>query len=302
MHSGYTDLDFVDIEPNTLNLGSQGKTVRSWFQLPSEYDPHQILLQTVSINEQVFPNSKPITIVDDDGDGVEEMILKFNRADLEAVLTDGESVALTLTGEVQNKTWFSGTDHIRVIRPQLTHPNGGEYFVTGDNVTITWSPPDWNAPVTYDLILSRDGGNTWETLASGLTGLSYSWTAGGPPTTDGLLRVMASDNQGVLGYDTSNNSITIADVLHAPHAVGDLSASTDGVDLVLTWSIPPTDLLHGPAASYRILVASDPGGPFIEMGTSILGSFRRGLNADNGPMTHYRVISENAAGESAGTP
>jgi len=298
LHSGYTPLDLVDVEPNTLNLGSQGKTVRAKLQLPAAYDPHDILMPTVSLNGAIYPRTSPIDFADENGDGIDEMILKFNRSDLDAILPEGASVPVTLTGQVGNKTWFSGTDHIRAIRPQITAPNGGEYYLAGDPVTIAWEPPDWASTVSYDVILSRDGGTTWETMASGLTTLSYAWTAGGPPSSRVLFRVFASDSQGVLGYDTSDGFVTIADALYPPGEISGLTARVVGGDLELAWPAPPADLSHGPAASYRIFAAPSPAGPFVEIGTAASPRFLRALSAEVGGMATYKVIAVNASGQS----
>jgi len=61
---------------------------------------------------------------------------------------------------------WAGQAHVIAIYPYLvTSPNGGETWVAGSPVTITWSGHD-----LADLDLSVDGGLTWERLASGIGG------------------------------------------------------------------------------------------------------------------------------------
>jgi hypothetical protein len=297
LHVGEVELDDIFMEPATLNLASHGRTVRGAFQLPAAYDPHDVVISTVSLNGQLYANPMPVSFTDDSSDGVEELVLKFDRAAFEALLPEGDSIPVTATGEVRNTIWFTGTGFIRAIRPQLTHPNGGEYLLAGDQAPITWSPPDWQGAITYDLILSRDGGETWESLASGLAETSFLWTVGGPYTARAVVRVLASDNQGVLGYDTGDGEFVISDLLHPPHAAWNLIATTDAGDLVLTWPRPAVDLTHGPAESYRILESASPSGPFAEIGTAASESFHVPLASPPETARFFKVVASNAAGD-----
>ena len=48
---------------------------------------------------------------------------------------------VTLTGEVEDLAWFTGTDTLRTIRPRLSFPNGGEFLIAGEIATLSWEPP-----------------------------------------------------------------------------------------------------------------------------------------------------------------
>ncbi len=299
LHVGEVELDYILMEPATLNLGSHGRTVRGAFQLPAPYDPHDVVVSTVSLNGQLYANPGPVSFTDDSGDGIEEIVLKFDRAAFEALLPEGDSLPVTATGEVRDTIWFTGTAFIRAIRPQLTHPNGGEYLFAGDQALIAWNPPDWQGSIGYDLILSRDGGESWELLASGLAGTSFVWAVNAPYTARALVRVLASDGRGVIGYDTGDGEFVISDRLRPPHAAWNLTATTDTSDLVLTWSRPAVDLAHGPASSYRILEAGSPFGPFTEIGTAATESFRAPLASQPETPRFLKVVASNAAGDAA---
>lgn len=72
----------------------------------------------------------------------------------------------------------------------LVSPNGGEQFLTGSETTVTWTKGA--GVMTVDLQRSTDGGANWRTLARGLTGTSYRWTAAGPTSQQVRLRVVDS--------------------------------------------------------------------------------------------------------------
>lgn len=169
-------------------------------------------------------------------------------------------------------------------------------------MVVTWQPPDGQLNATYTLILSRDDGASWEPLATGLTGLSYTWTVSGAETGDALLRVLASDGQGVLGYDTSDETFVIAGTLRPPRPVEGVQASLDAGGLRLAWPAPVTDLLHGPAQSYRILHAASPAGPWAVLGEATSESFRAPDEVLVPEAIFFEVQALNAAGEAQEDP
>jgi subtilisin family serine protease len=297
LHAGQVDLAYIDVDPNTLNLTSQGRFVRGALQLPEEYDPHDIVLSSVSIDHQVHALPSPVSYEDTNGDGVIELVVMFDRAAFEAIVPEGDSVPVTVTGEVRDTTWFTGTDHIRTIHPQIGHPNGGEYLIAGATARITWSAPVLAAPRDYDVWLSRDGGATWEVLAGGVRGTSVDWVVSGPTTTDARVRVLAMDNRGVMGYDTSDATFTIAAALQPPNPVDTLRLGLDADAVRLQWQRPATDLVHGPAEAYRVLRAFGVQGAWEEIGLAGVESFSDPLAAHGDqPLVLYKVVAINAAG------
>ena len=80
--------------------------------------------------------------------------------------------------------------------PQVTlaGPNGGETLAPG--ALIEWSAVDADDdPLTFDLLYSRDDGQTWQAFALGISGSSYSLPSlqGFPGTLQGRMRVRAND-------------------------------------------------------------------------------------------------------------
>jgi hypothetical protein len=106
----------IDFNPDTLNLKSQGSvvTVYIYIELPPGYDVSQIDISSIKLNGTVPALDWPTEIGDYDGNGIPDLMVKFDRAAVQSVLTVGEQVQITITGEVGGIA-FEGQDTIRVI-------------------------------------------------------------------------------------------------------------------------------------------------------------------------------------------
>ena len=104
---------FVDIDPNTLNLKSRGRWIKTYIELPEGYDVNNIDVSTVRLNDEILAELHPTEIGDYDIDGIPDLMVKFNRQDLIAILSTGEAT-LAITGRVSG-TLFIGRDKIGVI-------------------------------------------------------------------------------------------------------------------------------------------------------------------------------------------
>lgn len=82
---------------------------------------------------------------------------------------------------------------------QLVRPNGGEEWESGTSQSVAWQVTDPDTPVgslRIALDLSRDGGSSFEPIASDLPATSsYSWTVPTGLTTQARIRITASDGQ-----------------------------------------------------------------------------------------------------------
>lgn len=107
----------IDIDPDTLNLKSKGKWVTCYIELPEDYDVSDIDTSTVKLNyedfDEISAELHPTEVGDHDTDGIPDLMVKFDRQELIAILSVGEA-KLTITGEV-NGSPFEGTDTINVI-------------------------------------------------------------------------------------------------------------------------------------------------------------------------------------------
>ena len=114
----------IDIDPDALNLESKGQWITAYIQLPEGYEAEDIDATTILLNETVSPVLDPkyefVTnpseyLIDHNEDGILERMVKFDRAEVMALLSVGEAT-LTITGEVDG-TPFEGTDTVKVLFP-----------------------------------------------------------------------------------------------------------------------------------------------------------------------------------------
>jgi hypothetical protein len=115
-----------DVDPDTLNLGSKGKWITCYIELPEGWNVSQIDRTTILLNNTIpvdpFWVDKPLESVigDYDNDTVSDLMVKFNRTEvsqyiLSKGITDGY-VTLTITGQLYDTQYsFEAKDTIRVI-------------------------------------------------------------------------------------------------------------------------------------------------------------------------------------------
>lgn len=113
----------IDIDPDTLNLVSNGKWVTVYIEFPEGYDMHEIDISTVMLNEEVPAENDPKydfvsdpegRIGDYDDDGILDCMVKFDKSDVQGILEVGDEVEITVTGELYDETPFEGSGTIRV--------------------------------------------------------------------------------------------------------------------------------------------------------------------------------------------
>ena len=104
----------VDFDPDTLNRKSRGKWVTVYIGLPEGYDVNDIDIDSVSLEGLSRADSSPTEIIDHDGDGRNDLMVKFDRQEFIALLEPGENVEISITGTL-NGMEFEGTDTISVI-------------------------------------------------------------------------------------------------------------------------------------------------------------------------------------------
>jgi hypothetical protein len=95
------------INPKTLNLKSKGRVVTTFVELPPSYDP-----AAIEVNSLLLEGTLPMVIPptpksgDGDGDGTADLMVKFSRRRLIALLCetnkDAGEIALRVTGAVDS--------------------------------------------------------------------------------------------------------------------------------------------------------------------------------------------------------
>ena len=292
---------WTEFDPEVLNLRSNGKFVTMTVELPPDLDPQLIRRSSVMLNDAVpAVESPPPEFGDRDHDQVVDVAFKFDRLAVESILPEGQEVPVSIQGEVEDVQWWRGVDTVRTMRPRITAPAPGSYFLSAAPAAIRWEAPIAGAPTHYDVQLSRNGGATWEMIASSVTGTGYDWMAGGEITSDAVVRVLAFDGAGLMGFDTSDGPFTIAgEVLLPPNSLDGATLSVErlGADLQLSWKSPAVDPSHGPADRYRVLRGPDPAATLAEVAV-VTGDtlWTEPLAATEGVSVFYRVVAENAAG------
>jgi hypothetical protein len=108
------ELTRFEVRPRTINTGARGQSIRATLQLPSGYDPRRVRIDTVRLGDRVAAEPHPVELGDDDGDGIEELTLRFDRRAVIELLQDvGDR--LTITGEVAGQAWFHGATTVETV-------------------------------------------------------------------------------------------------------------------------------------------------------------------------------------------
>jgi hypothetical protein len=97
----------VDLDPNTLNLNSNGNWITGYITLPASYDPRDVIVESVMIDQSIPAVRGEVQ------DGV--LMVKFDRDALASYLAGADgNVTLTVSGIVADVAIFQGSDTIRV--------------------------------------------------------------------------------------------------------------------------------------------------------------------------------------------
>jgi len=111
----------IDIDPDTLNPGSQGNFVTAYIELPEGWDVAEIDIDSVQLcldEDCANAEEHPTDVGDEDQDGIPDRMVKFSREAVVALL-DGRTGDITFRarGDVTGSP-FEGTDTIRVLDSQ----------------------------------------------------------------------------------------------------------------------------------------------------------------------------------------
>lgn len=121
----------IDLDPDTLNLASNGRYVTCYIELPLDYSVDAIAIGTSTVTLIAegtrilaceLPQCSTVSegteanTSDRDGDGFCEYMVKFDRAAVQAALAgkDGNTT-LIVTGQIKGGPAFQGTDTIQVV-------------------------------------------------------------------------------------------------------------------------------------------------------------------------------------------
>ncbi|MCH7556722.1 MAG: hypothetical protein IIB56_04605 [Planctomycetes bacterium] len=129
-----TVLNVIDIDPNTLNLNSEGKWITSYLWLPEGYNVADVEPNTVMLGYSI-----PADWIWFDEE-TQLLMAKFSRSAVENWLIEQElsgEVELSMTGAFIDETTFGGTDTIRIIGEDKNKNNSNE----GEGIRLTRITP-----------------------------------------------------------------------------------------------------------------------------------------------------------------
>ena len=120
----------VDIKPQTLTLRGKVKWITAYIELPEGYNVDDINVSSILLNNTILVDSSAPTATGDyDSDGVQDLMVKLNRAGVRSYILANVNmielieerfmtVTLTLIGYLKDGTPFQGSTTIRIIMPR----------------------------------------------------------------------------------------------------------------------------------------------------------------------------------------
>jgi hypothetical protein len=104
----------LDIKPDTLSSNSKGDWVTCYITPSEGYSVHDVDFASITLGE-LTALAEFSGIVDKNGDGVYEVMVKFDRGEvIEMLAGSSGQIELTITGMFNDGVTFSGTDTINL--------------------------------------------------------------------------------------------------------------------------------------------------------------------------------------------
>lgn len=158
-------------------------------------------------------------------DPVEVLIDRGNPTSEVEVLREsvtGDSIHWTVTPPLTPNSRFilrtisgvlvetDGDTSFVVAEPIVTvqQPNGGESWIVGQNVTISWTRTAVSDPVRVELNRSYPNGS-WETLAESVSSNSFVWTVNGSATATARVRITSTIDSELSDLSNATHSILV---------------------------------------------------------------------------------------------
>lgn len=169
----------VDIQPDTLNLESRGRWVTAYIEPPEGYHPEGIEISTVRISDvdgnpaDIPAEERPTEIGDYDDDGIPDLMVKFDRSEVQHAIEDP---GLHMIGV----TWFM--------------PEYGMFFEAWDLILALQMASKMPCKITVTLnrvtYSGHDIGNDWSYLITAGVGViavpkhKFNWKDGEESRSD----------------------------------------------------------------------------------------------------------------------
>ena len=163
----------VHVDNLAEDVAADGFYVTGRVELPAPFAAQNIDLASVRLATAVpyVPGSE--SFVDEDGDGISELRVKFLRHLYQAAVPQGYQTPVAITGEVPPRT-FAGEDTLRTVRPVILRPGAGDFLPGGEWRLIVWSSPLETLLHRADVHVSVDNGQTWTQVADRIPNLGLA--------------------------------------------------------------------------------------------------------------------------------
>jgi hypothetical protein len=165
LHVESVDVRSVQVDPNTVNPNSQGHWIHAFVELPEGDAPDEIILETVLAQNLVPVQPNGYSVGDVDADGVVDVRFRFDRKTLLHAFPPQDQVEVVISGEIRDRHYFVARDTVRVLRPHLLAPNGGERLLAGTFQSVRWEADEVDNPDSILVHYSSDGGASWTLIA-----------------------------------------------------------------------------------------------------------------------------------------
>jgi YVTN family beta-propeller protein len=247
--------------PPVLLMNSKAKYIFGFVQLPEEFSPHDIDVSSVRLFGTV-PAIPGKEVFDDfNFDGIPDVTFWFPRDQFNAALPEGEYVPVPISGKVMNRS-FAAIDTVRVLRPFVTHPHGGETLLGGQQTTITWTSPHGFLFDDVDIDWSGDDGATWNKVAHDVDNDgSYPWNVPMGNYTNARVRVTLLAFDKPIGWGISG-----AFMISMPLAVSmkDVGVNVEDGAAVVRWQTAFESGTDG----FRVMRAESQDGVYRALGNA----------------------------------
>lgn len=190
-----------------------------------------------------------------------------------------------------------------VIRIQT--PNGGERVRLGEPLNIVWDLTDRSSIRSQRLLLSLDSGASFSTVVAegvqgGVRNFIFTLPAQLQPTTRARIRVEATDEAGLTGFDTSDTDFTIEPLDTTPPTVSVISPKGGEVvasdsQLQVAWRTEDNSVV----VAHEIELSTDGGNTFSTVVSGLAGSVNSqsvDLRGRTGEKMRIRVKASDQAG------
>ncbi|MBN2011568.1 amidohydrolase family protein [candidate division KSB1 bacterium] len=174
--------NLFDSSENRTALGNSFNNLTDWVYLATPVSASDVALVDIDLKQA-------LTSVDYQNTRFPEYVSTFNSS--------GGPVGFNIIN-------YRGP--LRLGMPAVQLP---EHLAIGQELVIGWGRLDWSIiPETpVSLLLSRDGGDQWETIANDVKGNSFIWTVTGPVSNQCLFRIVDKSDENIFTESAAKFSI-----------------------------------------------------------------------------------------------